>query len=197
MAYFVRPGTALDDCARERGNSVYFPDRCIPMLPEKLSADLCSLKPDQDRPCLAAHLWINKNGRLIKRKFVRAMMRSAARLNYHEVQKVFDGGLTEMNADLRRCLLDLQAAYRVLAQARQKRGALELDVIEREIELDDKGQVKSITPRERLDSHKTVEEFMILANVAAAETLEEYGVPAMYRIHESPSAEKAAALQAF
>lgn len=197
VAYFVRPGTALDDCARERGNSVYFPDRCIPMLPEKLSADLCSLKPDQDRPCLAAHLWINKNGRLIKRKFVRAMMRSAARLNYHEVQKVFDGGLTEMNADLRRCLLDLQAAYRVLAQARQKRGALELDVIEREIELDDKGQVKSITPRERLDSHKTVEEFMILANIAAAETLEEYGVPAMYRIHESPSAEKAAALQAF
>lgn len=197
VAYFVRPGTPLDDCARERGNSVYFPDRCIPMLPEKLSADLCSLKPGLDRPCLAAHLWINKNGRLIRHKFVRAMMRSAARLNYHEVQKVFDGGLTEMNADLRRHLQDLHAAYQVLAQARQKRGALELDVIEREIELDDKGQVRSITPRERLDSHKTVEEFMILANVAAAETLEEYNVPAMYRIHESPGAEKAAALQTF
>ncbi len=197
VAYFVRPGTALDDCARERGNSVYFPDRCIPMLPEKLSADLCSLKPGLDRPCLAVHLWINKNGRLIRHKFVRAMMRSAARLNYHEVQKVFDGGLKEMNADLRRHLQDLRGAYLVLAQARKKRGALELDVIEREIDLDDKGQVRSIMPRERLDSHKTVEEFMILANVAAAETLEEHNVPAMYRIHESPSAEKSAALQTF
>lgn len=197
VAYFVRPHTALDDCARERGNSVYFPDRCIPMLPEKLSADLCSLKPDVDRPCLAAHLWINKNGKLIKYKFVRAMMRSAARLNYHEVQNVFDGKMPEMNKELRAHILDLKAAYEVLAQAREKRSALDLDVIEREIELNDKGQVASIMPRERLDSHKTVEEFMILANVAAAEALEEYGVPAMYRIHEPPSAEKAVALQSF
>ncbi|MBR4127475.1 MAG: ribonuclease R [Alphaproteobacteria bacterium] len=197
VAYFVRPHTALDDCARERGNSVYFPDRCIPMLPEKLSADLCSLKPDLDRPCLAAHLWINKNGKLLKYKFVRAMMRSAARLNYHEVQNVFDGGMPEMNEVLRAHILDLKAAYEVLAQAREKRGALDLDVIEREIELDGKGQVASVTPRERLDSHKTVEEFMILANVAAAEALEEYGVPAMYRVHEPPSAEKAVALQSF
>ena len=197
VAYFVRPHTALDDCAKERGNSVYFPDRCVPMLPERLSADLCSLKPNEDRPCLAAHLWINKNGKLIRHKFVRAMMRSAARLNYHEVQKVFDGNLPEMNNDLRRHLSDLKSAYQVLAQARQKRGALELDVIEREIELDDKGQVRSITPRERLDSHKTVEEFMILANVAAAETLEDHDVPAMYRVHEAPSAEKAVALQSF
>lgn len=197
VAYFVRPHTALDDCARERGNSVYFPDRCIPMLPEKLSADLCSLKPDVDRPCLAAHLWINKNGKLIKYKFIRAMMRSAARLNYHEVQDVFDGRTSAMNDALRAHILDLKAAYEVLAQAREKRGALDLDVIEREIELDDKGQVASITPRERLDSHKTVEEFMILANVAAAEALEEYGVPAMYRVHEPPSAEKAVALQSF
>lgn len=197
VAYFVRPHTALDDCARERGNSVYFPDRCIPMLPEKLSADLCSLKPDLDRPCLAAHLWINKNGKLLKYKFVRAMMRSAARLNYHEVQNVFDGGMPEMNEVLRAHILDLKAAYEVLAQAREKRGALDLDVIEREIELDGEGQVASVTPRERLDSHKTVEEFMILANVAAAEALEEYGVPAMYRVHEPPSAEKAVALQSF
>ena len=197
VAYFVRPHTALDDCARERGNSVYFPDRCIPMLPEKLSADLCSLKPDVDRPCLAAHLWINKNGKLLKYKFVRAMMRSAARLNYHEVQNVFDGKMPEMNDALRAHILDLKSAFEILAQAREKRGALDLDVIEREIKLDQKGQVASITPRERLDSHKTVEEFMILANVAAAEALEEYGVPAMYRVHEPPSAEKAVALQSF
>ena len=197
VAYFVRPHTALDDCARERGNSVYFPDRCIPMLPEKLSADLCSLKPDVDRPCLAAHLWINKNGKLLKYKFVRAMMRSAARLNYHEVQNVFDGKMPEMNDALRAHILDLKSAFEILAQAREKRGALDLDVIEREIKLDQKGQVASITPRERLDSHKTVEEFMILANVAAAEALEEYNVPAMYRVHEPPSAEKAVALQSF
>lgn len=197
VACFVRPYSALDNCARERGNSVYFPDRCIPMLPEKLSADLCSLKPNADRPCLAAHLWVNKNGKLIRYKFVRAAMRSAARLNYHEVQDVFDGKMPEINEELRPHILDLKSAYDVLAQARKKRNALELDVIEREIELDDKGQVKNIQPRERLDSHKMIEEFMILANVAAAETLEEHNVPAMYRIHESPSAEKAVALQSF
>lgn len=197
VAYFVRPGTPLDDCARERGNSVYFPDRCVPMLPEKLSTDLCSLQPAKDRPCIAADMRIDKNGRLVSKKFVRAMMRSAARLNYHEVQRVYDGGLPEMNDDLRRHITDLRGAFLVLNAAREKRGALDLDVVEREIKLDENGQVASITPRERLDSHKTIEEFMILANVAAAETLEEKDVPAMYRVHEPPSAEKAAALQTF
>ncbi len=197
VAYFVRPGTPLDDCARERGNSVYFPDRCVPMLPEKLSTDLCSLQPAKDRPCIAADMRIDKNGRLVSKKFVRAMMRSAARLNYHEVQRVYDGGLSEMNDDLRRHITDLRGAFLVLNAAREKRGALDLDVVEREIKLDENGQVASITPRERLDSHKTIEEFMILANVAAAETLEEKDVPAMYRVHEPPSAEKAAALQTF
>ena len=197
VAYFVRPETPLDDCARERGNSVYFPDRCVPMLPEKLSTDLCSLQPAKDRPCIAADMRIDKNGRLVSKKFVRAMMRSAARLNYHEVQRVYDGGLPEMNNDLRRRITDLRGAFLVLNAAREKRGALDLDIVEREIKLDENGQVASITPRERLDSHKTIEEFMILANVAAAETLEEKDVPAMYRVHEPPSAEKAAALQTF
>lgn len=197
VAYFVRPGTPLDYSAKERGNSVYFPDRSVPMLPERLSGDLCSLKPGVDRPCIAAHLWISKSGRLIKHKFVRGMMRSAARLNYHEVQNVFDGHMPEMNDVLRGHLMDLKGAYEALAQARRKRGALELDVIEREITLNKDGQITDISPRERLDSHKTVEEFMIAANVAAAETLEEKEMPAMYRIHEPPSAEKAAALQTF
>lgn len=197
VAYFVRPHEPLDLCARERGNSVYFPDRCVPMLPEELSTDLCSLKPNEDRPCIAAHLWINKNGKLQKSKFVRAVMRSAARLNYHEVQAVFDGKMPEMNDDLRRHLLDLQGAYKALAAARKKRGALELDVIEREITLNDKGQITDIRPRERLDSHKTVEEFMIAANVAAAQTLESHDIPAMYRVHEPPSADKAEALRTF
>ncbi|HAW34322.1 MAG TPA: ribonuclease R, partial [Alphaproteobacteria bacterium] len=153
--------------------------------------------PAKDRPCIAADMRIDKNGRLVSKKFVRAMMRSAARLNYHEVQRVYDGGLSEMNDDLRRHITDLRGAFLVLNAAREKRGALDLDVVEREIKLDENGQVASITPRERLDSHKTIEEFMILANVAAAETLEEKDVPAMYRVHEPPSAEKAAALQTF
>lgn len=197
VAWFVRPFDALDKCARERGNSVYFPDRVVPMLPEELSGDLCSLKPGEDRACLAVRIKINKNGKILKHKFMRALMRSAARLNYHEVQDVFDGKMPEMNEALRRHLTDFYGAYLALAKAREKRGALEIDAPEREIELNDKGIVSKISVRERLESHRAVEEFMIAANVAAAETLEEKNVPALFRIHEAPSAEKVAALQTF
>lgn len=197
VAWFVRPGDPLDRNARERGNSVYFPDRVVPMLPEKLSSDLCSLKPGVDRPCIAAYIKISKSGKILRHRFVRAMMRSAARLNYHEVQAVFDGGMPEMNPALRTHIEDLYGAYQSLARAREKRGALEIDVPEREIELNDAGRIIRISPRERLESHKMVEEFMIAANVAAAETLEDRNVPAMYRIHEAPGAEKVAALQTF
>lgn len=197
VAWFVRPGDPLDRNARERGNSVYFPDRVVPMLPEKLSSDLCSLKPGVDRPCIAAYIKISKSGKILRHRFVRAMMRSAARLNYHEVQAVFDGGMPEMNPALRTHIEDLYGAYQSLARAREKRGALEIDVPEREIELNDEGRIIRISPRERLESHKMVEEFMIAANVAAAETLEDRNVPAMYRIHEAPGAEKVAALQTF
>ncbi len=197
VAYFVRPFDALDKCARERGNSVYFPDRVVPMLPEALSAGLCSLKPDQDRPCLAVRIKINKNGRIVKFKFMRAMMRSAARLNYHEVQAVFDGGMPEMNGTLRECLTNLYGAYQALARARTKRGALEIDVPEREVVLDENGRISRICARERFDSHRAVEEFMIAANVAAAQMLESKNIPVMYRIHEAPAAEKVASLQTF
>lgn len=197
VAYFVRPFDALDKCARERGNSVYFPDRVVPMLPEALSAGLCSLKPDQDRPCLAVRIKINKNGRIVKFKFMRAMMRSAARLNYHEVQAVFDGGMPEMNGTLRECLTNLYGAYQALARARTKRGALEIDVPEREVVLDENGRISRICARERFDSHRAVEEFMIAANVAAAQLLESKNIPVMYRIHEAPAAEKVASLQTF
>lgn len=197
VAWFVRPFDALDKCARERGNSVYFPDRVVPMLPEALSGNLCSLKPNEDRACLAVRIKINKHGKILKHKFMRAMMRSAARLNYHEVQAVFDGAMPEMNEGLRKCLLNVYGAYKALEKARKKRGALEIDVPEREIELNDKGQVAKISARERFDSHRAVEEFMIAANVAAAETLEAKNVPAMYRIHEAPSAEKVVSLQTF
>lgn len=197
VAWFVRPGDPLDLNARERGNSVYFPDRVVPMLPEKLSSDLCSLKPGVDRPCIAAYIKISKSGKILRHRFVRALMRSAARLNYHEVQDVFDGGMPEMNPALRTHIEDLYGAYKSLAKAREKRGALEIDVPEREIDLNDEGRIIRISPRERLESHKMVEEFMIAANVAAAETLEDRNVPAMYRIHEAPGAEKVAALQTF
>ena len=197
VAYFVRPFDALDKCARERGNSVYFPDRVVPMLPEALSAGLCSLKPDQDRPCLAVRIKINKNGRIVKFKFMRAMMCSAARLNYHEVQAVFDGGMPEMNGTLRECLTNLFGAYQALARARTKRGALEIDVPEREVVLEENGRISRICTRERFDSHRAVEEFMIAANVAAAQMLESKNIPVMYRIHEAPAAEKVASLQTF
>lgn len=197
VACFVRPHEALDRDARERGNSVYFPDRVVPMLPMELSSDLCSLKPDQDRPCIAAHIWIDKNGKILRHKFIRAMMRSAARLNYNEVQAVFDGNMPEMNPALRVHLMDLYEAYKIMAKAREKRGALEIDVPEREITLSDAGQIEKIAPRERFESHKMIEEFMIAANVSAAEALESKNMPAMYRIHDAPSMEKVAALQTF
>ena len=195
VAYFVRPGDPIDLCARERGNSVYFPDRCVPMLPPELSTDLCSLKPERDRPCIAVRLTAGKNGKIEKYKFFRAVMRSAARLNYHEVQDVFDGKKTPMNDGLRQALENVYGAYKALKTAREKRGALELDVAEREIVLDKKGNVADIHPRERLDSHMAVEEFMIAANVAAARCLEEHNVPVMYRVHEPPSPEKALTLK--
>lgn len=195
VAYFVRPDDPIDLCARERGNSVYFPDRCVPMLPPELSTDLCSLKPERDRPCLAVRLTVGKNGKLEKYKFVRAVMRSAARLNYHEVQDVFDGKETPINDGLRQALKNIYGAYKALETARKKRGALELDVTEREITLDKDGKIADIRPRERLDSHKAVEEFMIAANVAAARCLEEHHTPVMYRVHEPPSPEKAMSLK--
>lgn len=195
VAFFVTSRSVLDSCAYSRGNSVYFPDRCIPMLPTELSTDLCSLKPNEDRPCIAVHLYINKSGKLEKHKFVRAVMRSAARLNYHEVQDVFSNKNSPLNEELKRHILDLKSAYEVLAVARKERNSLELDVPEREIYLSADGKIKNIKARERLDSHKMIEEMMILANVAAATALEEHEIPTLYRIHEPPSPEKKLSLK--
>lgn len=202
VAHYVKPGSALDKTAYERGNSTYFPDRVVPMLPEALSNELCSLKPDVDRACLAAHLWIDRAGDLVKWRFVRGLMRSRARLTYEQVQAARDGKPDATTYPLIEDVLKpLYGAFYCLLEARGKRGTLELDLPERKVEIAD-GKVVAIKSRERLDSHKLIEEFMITANVAAAAQLEgacgANGLNAcLYRIHDRPTEMKLEGLRDF
>ncbi|MCP5364262.1 MAG: ribonuclease R [Hyphomicrobiales bacterium] len=198
VAWYVRPNSALDRAAFERGNSVYFPDRVVPMLPEPLSNGWCSLKPSEDRPCLAAHLWIDAEGTLLRHQFQRSVMRSAARLTYTEVEEARGALLPDAtDADLASIIRPLYGAYESLARARKQRGVLELDVRERRVIIGEDGAIARVEQRERFDSHKLIEEFMILANVAAAETLETRNLPCVYRIHDKPSEDKLASLREF
>lgn len=186
VAYYVRPGTALDNEAQKRGNSTYFPDRVVPMLPEALSNDLCSLRPDVDRACMVMHMWIDKEGNLIRHKITRGLMRSKARLTYEEVQAAFD----QKNHKHIELINPLYEAFEILDDARKKRGALDLDLPERQIIIDENGNMTGVKKRERLDSHRLIEEFMVLANVAAAQALENKKAPCVYRIHDRPSSDK-------
>ena len=189
VAWYVRPGTALDREARRRGNSVYFPDRVVPMLPEALSNDLCSLKPGVDRACLAALLWIDAAGRKRRHRFDRGLMRSAARLTYEQAQAAQEGH-SEAELPLpRERLAALYGAFTALAEARTARGTLDLDIDEDRVVLDGEQRPVAIARMARLDSHRLIEEFMILANVAAAEELETQRRPCMYRIHDVPEPE--------
>jgi ribonuclease R len=198
VAWYVRPGDALDKVARDRGNSVYFPDRVVPMLPEELSNELCSLKPDVERACLAVHLWFDADGRVHNHRFERGLMRSAARLTYEQAQAAVDGHPNDLTKPLLDTVLrPLYGAYAALDKARRKRGTLDLDLPERRILLDPQGRIARIEPRQRLDSHKLIEEFMIAANVAAAETLERLQQPCMYRVHDVPDPAKLVALREF
>ncbi len=198
VAYFVRPGSALDRAAQERGNSAYFPDRVLPMLPAILSSDLCSLKPGVDRACLAVHLRIDAEGTLLDHRFDRAVMRSAARLTYSEVQDAADRGADGgLEAPVRALIPALYGAYRALRTAREKRGALELDLPERAVELAGDGSVADIAIAPRYESHRLIEEFMIAANVAAATALEARHMPCMYRVHDRPNLAKLEALRGF
>lgn len=191
VAHYVKAGKAIDKEAWTRGNSTYFPDRVLPMLPEELSNDLCSLMPKVERACLAVHMWIDEEGQLQRQKFVRGLMKSHARLTYEQVQAAQDGLVDESTEPLMQDVIKpLYEAYTILSKARQKRGALDLDMPERQIMINKKGVMTGVQPRERLDSHKLIEEFMVLANVAAATALEEKQAPCMYRIHDRPSAEK-------
>ena len=186
VAHYVRPGSPLDRAARLRGNSVYFPDRVVPMLPEALSNGWCSLRPNEDRGCLFVEMRIDAAGRKLSHRFGRGLMRSTARMTYTDVQSEQDAGSPRF--------APLYAAFARLLAARQARGTLDLDLPERKVVLKD-GVVDSIAPRPRLDSHKLIEEFMILANVCAAEELERLHRPCMYRVHAPPSEEKLEALR--
>ena len=191
VAYYVQEGDALDNTARLRGNSVYCPDRVVPMLPEALSNGLCSLKPNEDRACLVACITIDAKGNIIKKNFVRGLMRSVARLTYEQVQSAYDGIPDEKTGSLTNNVIKpLYGAFDVLNRARQERGTLELEIPSRKIKFDKAGHVHAINEQQRLDSHRMIEEFMITANVAAAEVLEQNSAPVMYRIHERPAADK-------
>ena len=190
VAHFVRPGSALDKAARERGNSAYFPDRVVPMLPEALSAGLCSLKPGEDRACLAVHLRIDPEGTVRDWRFERALMRSAARLTYEGVQEVTDRGGDGLPAPVRAAIPALYGVYGALKAARARRGALDLDLPERVVTLAGDGAVAHIGFARRHDSHRLIEELMITANVAAASALEARHAPCMYRVHDRPDTAK-------
>jgi ribonuclease R len=186
VSHYVRPNSALDREAYKRGNSVYFPDRVVPMLPEALSNDLCSLRPHEPRACMAAQMRINHDGDLIETKIIRGLMRSVARLTYNQVQEALDGHPNDLTTPILESVLKpLYSAFKLLEKARSRRGAVELDLPERKVILKD-GVVHDVSKRLRLDSHKLIEEFMILANVAVATALEEKNQDLLYRIHAKP-----------
>jgi ribonuclease R len=217
VSFYVRPGSALDKEARKRGNSVYFPDRVVPMLPETLSAEICSLKEGEDRAALVCHLQVSREGQLKSWRFSRARVRIAANIAYEDAQAAIDAtfgqerievasptcSMPEIEADeppvasvlIEATLKPLWACWRALYRAREARGPLELDLPERQVMLDEKGRITSVAPRERLDAHKLIEDYMIAANVAAAKALEAKKAPVMYRDHEPPSREKLVALK--
>ncbi|GAB0119697.1 ribonuclease R [Acidisoma sp. 7E03] len=193
VSHYVKTGSALDRSARDRGNSVYFPDRVVPMLPEALSNGWCSLRPNEDRACLFAEMRIGADGRKISHRFGRGLMRSAARLTYEEVQEARDTGRETPGLPL----ADLYGAFSKLLGARRQRGTLDLDLPEWKVALDAEGRVASVTKRQRLDSHRLIEEFMVLANIAAAEELERLHRPVVYRVHAPPSEIKLEGLRTY
>jgi ribonuclease R len=191
VAHYVTPGSAIDIEARKRGNSSYFPDRVVPMLPDRLSGDLCSLHEGVPRACLAVRMQIAPNGEKVGHRFVRGLMRSTASLNYQQVQAAMDGEPDDQCAPLMEDVIrPLYAAYGALEKARARRQPLNLDLPERKVVLSDEGKVLSVNFADRLDAHKLIEEFMVLANVAAAETLIAKKSPLLFRVHEEPSPEK-------
>ena len=193
VSYYVRPGSSLDHEAAKRGNSVYFPDLVVPMLPHALSSDKCSLRAGEDRAVIACHLAISKAGQVTSWRFTRAIARISANIPYPDAQAAIDGKVE--NPLLETALKPLWACWRLLAKARHKRAPLELNLPERRISLDDAGRVTGVAVREQLEAHRLVEDFMIAANVAAAKALEAKKSSLIYRAHESPSREKLVALK--
>ncbi|MEO1013589.1 MAG: ribonuclease R [Pseudomonadota bacterium] len=190
VSWFVRPGSRLDKEALRRGNSVYLPDRVVPMLPERLSNDLCSLREGEDRPCLAVRMRIAKDGQKLDHHFMRATMRSAAKLSYEEAQRRIDGPAPEKDDIIGETLRHLKDAFDARWTEREKRAPLDLDLPERKLIFGEAGGVSDVRKLERLDAHRLIEEFMILANVAAAETLERAKTAQIYRAHDAPDPER-------
>ncbi|WP_425284958.1 ribonuclease R [Bauldia litoralis] len=197
VAAYVTPGSPLDREALVRGNSVYFPDRVVPMLPERISNDLCSLREGEDRPALAVRMVFSEDGRKLSHLFHRVMMRSAAKLSYAQAQDAFDGKTIDADRRVTDALGVLWDAYMALRRGRDDRSPLELDLPERRLVLGKDGSIERIIVPERLESMRLIEEFMIQANVAAAETLEAKKSPLVYRIHDAPSLAKLEALRDF
>ena len=198
VAAYVTPGSALDNEGFERGNSVYFPDRVVPMLPERISNDLCSLIADKDRPALAVRVVIGANGSKKSHSFHRIMMRSHAKLAYEQAQAAIDGHTDDCTGPLLELVLKpLWAAYAALAIERDKREPLALELPERKLLLDKDGKVADVIVRDRLDAHRLIEEMMILANVCAAETLIDKQQPLLFRIHDEPALSKMESLRTF
>lgn len=199
VSYYVRPKTAIDLEAQQRGNSVYFPNRVIPMLPEVLSNGLCSLNPQVDRLCLVAEMTVSDSGKLTGYKFYEAVMNSHARLTYTKVWKILEGDteLRERYAHLVPHLEELYALFNVLMAGRRKRGAIEFETIENQFVFNPQGRIERIEPLIRNDAHKIIEECMILANIAAARLMEESNEPVLFRIHSLPSEEKLTGFRTF
>jgi ribonuclease R len=198
VAHYITPGSALDREAVARGNSVYFPDRVVPMLPERISNDLCSLKPGVDRAAIAVRMVVTADGRKREHRFHRVLMRSFAKLHYVQVQAAVDGRPDDVTGPLMALVIaPLYDAYAALKRARDERGPLDLDLPERKILLKPDNTVDRVISPQRLEAHRLIEEFMILANVAAAETLERANTPLIYRVHDEPAPEKLNSLREF
>jgi len=197
VSAFVLPGSALDRAAEARGNSTYMPDRVEPMLPDALSSDLCSLRPQEDRACMAVRMRFDRDGNKVDHHFVRGLMRSHARLTYAQAQAGFDGKPGEAAAPVIDTLGHIFSAYKTLRKARKNRAPLAIELPERRVHVNDEGEVTGVTVRDRFDAHKLVEEFMVQANVAAAEALGRAGASAIVRVHEPPAREKLQGLADF
>lgn len=188
VGHYVQPHSIVDAEALNRGTSAYFPDHVIPMLPEALSNDLCSLRPNEDRACVGVHMWITAEGKKLRHKFFRGLMCSAARLTYEQAQRIHEGQSSTVID--KKVVSNLYGAYEALDRARQARGTLEVDSPDPSVVLECDGAIQDFVIKTRLDSHRLIEEFMVLANVSAAEFLEEHKVPTLYRIHAEPDLEK-------
>lgn len=199
VSYYVRPHIALDQEARQRGNSVYFPSRVVPMLPEVLSNGLCSLNPQVDRLCMVCEIQLSNKGRIQQYQFYEAVMNSHARLTYSKVWRILqdDEELCERYQTLVPHLQELYAMFKVLLAARHKRGAIDFETIETKFIFNDLGKIERIEPVERNDAHKVIEECMILANICAAHFMEQHQEPALYRIHSLPGEEKLMSFRSF